>query len=97
MTESLVVNEPAIRIGCFLGVFVAIALWEVIRPRRQRTVSRWARWPSNLAIKFKKKLGAKPLELWLYVDLWKRWRFYKLLKQYKDSGLGGFKLPDRDG
>ena len=43
-------NEAAIRLGAFVGVFVAMALWEAAAPRRQRTYSRLMRWPSNLAI-----------------------------------------------
>ena len=43
-------NEPAIRLGFFLGMFALMALWEVLMPRRRRAVSRWVRWPSNLGI-----------------------------------------------
>ena len=50
MPETLLTGEVAIRLGCFLGVFAVIALWEAWRPRRQRAVSRWARWPDNLGI-----------------------------------------------
>ncbi|MCZ6854944.1 MAG: sterol desaturase family protein [Gammaproteobacteria bacterium] len=50
MIDIIVTNETFIRLGCFLSVFAAIALWEIGLPRRQRVVSRWARWPSNLAI-----------------------------------------------
>lgn len=44
------VDEAAIRLGVFTGVFIAIALWEAAAPRRRRAYSRLARWPSNLAI-----------------------------------------------
>ncbi len=50
MTETIFVNEPAIRLSFFLGILLIIALWEVFIPRRQRSVSRWVRWPSNLGI-----------------------------------------------
>ncbi len=50
MTETALVNEPAIRLGFFLGVFAAVALWEVARPRRARTVSRALRWPNNIGV-----------------------------------------------
>lgn len=43
-------NEPAIRLGFFLGVFAAVALWEVVAPRRALTVSRALRWSSNLGL-----------------------------------------------
>ncbi|MHC4659557.1 MAG: sterol desaturase family protein [Planctomycetota bacterium] len=50
MTEVIIENEIAIRLGCFLGIFVIVAVWESLLPRRQRAVSRWMRWPSNLGI-----------------------------------------------
>ena len=50
MTEIIVINETFIRLACFLSIFTAIVLWEIGLPRRERKVSRWARWPSNLAI-----------------------------------------------
>lgn len=43
-------DEPAIRLGAFIAMFTAIALWEGAAPRRRRTYSRSMRWPSNLAI-----------------------------------------------
>ncbi len=42
--------EPYIRLGAFLGVFAAMALWEFMAPRRRLSVSRWVRWPNNLAV-----------------------------------------------
>ncbi len=50
MTETILANEPTIRLGFFLGVFVVMALWEVAAPRRARHISRWLRWPSNLGL-----------------------------------------------
>ena len=50
MTETALANEPAIRLGFFLGTFAAIALWEVVRPRRARTLSRRVRWPGNIGV-----------------------------------------------
>jgi sterol desaturase/sphingolipid hydroxylase (fatty acid hydroxylase superfamily) len=44
------INEATIRLGAFIGVFTAMALWEAAAPRRPRSYSRLARWPSNLAI-----------------------------------------------
>jgi sterol desaturase/sphingolipid hydroxylase (fatty acid hydroxylase superfamily) len=48
--ELLLKFEPVIRLGFFLGVFAVMALWEALLPRRQRFVTRWVRWPNNLAI-----------------------------------------------
>ena len=50
ITETVISNEPTIRLGCFLAVFVAIAVWEVLLPRRPLGFSRWVRWPNNLAV-----------------------------------------------
>jgi sterol desaturase/sphingolipid hydroxylase (fatty acid hydroxylase superfamily) len=46
----MAINEATIRLGAFIGVFTAMALWEAVAPRRQKSYSRWTRWPSNLAI-----------------------------------------------
>ena len=43
-------SEPFIRFACFAGVFALMALWEVFAPRRERTVTRAARWPNNLGV-----------------------------------------------
>ena len=42
--------EPLIRLGAFLGVFAAVALWEIAAPRRSPTFGRRVRWPGNLAL-----------------------------------------------
>ena len=43
-------TELFIRIGAALSVFAAMALWEVLRPRRALLIGRARRWPSNLGI-----------------------------------------------
>ncbi len=50
MTEALFASEAAIRFGFFVGVFVVMALWESLMPRRDRAVSRGVRWFGNLGI-----------------------------------------------
>jgi sterol desaturase/sphingolipid hydroxylase (fatty acid hydroxylase superfamily) len=50
MTDLLSTSETTIRLGCFLGFFIAIAILEALWPRRSRSLSRWQRWPSNLGI-----------------------------------------------
>jgi sterol desaturase/sphingolipid hydroxylase (fatty acid hydroxylase superfamily) len=42
--------EPYLRVGAALGVFSAMALWELFAPRRAMSVGRARRWPSNLGI-----------------------------------------------
>jgi sterol desaturase/sphingolipid hydroxylase (fatty acid hydroxylase superfamily) len=42
--------EIAVRLGCFVAVFAAMALWEWLAPRRHLTSGRRPRWPGNLGI-----------------------------------------------
>jgi sterol desaturase/sphingolipid hydroxylase (fatty acid hydroxylase superfamily) len=46
----LLAHEPIIRLGAFITVFTAMALWEAAVPRRPSSYSRLQRWPSNLAV-----------------------------------------------
>ena len=50
MSEFIGAGESAIRLGCFLGIFAVIALWELALPRRRLTQPRWLRWYANLGI-----------------------------------------------
>ena len=50
MTETILGNEPAIRLAFFAGVLLLVAVAEFAVPRRRRRFSRWQRWPSNFAI-----------------------------------------------
>lgn len=50
MTDTLLANEPLIRIGFFLAVLALMALWEVSAARRPQQISRLTRWPNNLLI-----------------------------------------------
>jgi sterol desaturase/sphingolipid hydroxylase (fatty acid hydroxylase superfamily) len=58
--------EAVIRLSCFGGVLLLMALWELLAPRRRLTVRRPARWASNLglvalntlAVRFLVPLGA---------------------------------------
>jgi sterol desaturase/sphingolipid hydroxylase (fatty acid hydroxylase superfamily) len=50
MWESIQNYEPAIRLSAFLGIFAAVALWEVVAPRREPAFSRLTRWPNNIGI-----------------------------------------------
>ena len=43
-------RELLIRLGAALGIFLALAFWEVFAPRRALSVGRATRWPSNLGI-----------------------------------------------
>jgi sterol desaturase/sphingolipid hydroxylase (fatty acid hydroxylase superfamily) len=42
--------ELTIRLAAFAGVFLAMALWELLAPRRPWAIGRAPRWPSNLGM-----------------------------------------------
>ena len=42
--------EIAARLGIFAFVFAALAVWEILAPRRQLTIGRLRRWPSNFGV-----------------------------------------------
>jgi sterol desaturase/sphingolipid hydroxylase (fatty acid hydroxylase superfamily) len=48
--QFVLAHEPALRLGFFLGVFVVVALWELLSPRRTLSVSKGLRWGSNLGL-----------------------------------------------
>lgn len=50
MTSATIAAEPVIRLSCFLGVLVLMALWEALTPRRSQSIGRLLRWPNNLGL-----------------------------------------------
>jgi len=50
LTTLIQANEAVIRLGIFVGVFVLMAVWELVAPRRVLSVSKAQRWASNLAL-----------------------------------------------
>lgn len=50
MTEFLTTHEPALRLGAFLSMIIAMAIWEGLAPRRRRKLPRMGRWAINFAI-----------------------------------------------
>ncbi|WP_339801384.1 sterol desaturase family protein [uncultured Marinobacter sp.] len=50
MTDTLLVHEPAIRVGFFVSVLVIMVLWEISAARRPQAIGRMTRWPGNLMI-----------------------------------------------
>ncbi len=52
MTDWMLQQETALRMGFFFGVFTLMALAEAAFPRRKRQHSRWLRWYGNLGIVF---------------------------------------------
>jgi sterol desaturase/sphingolipid hydroxylase (fatty acid hydroxylase superfamily) len=45
-------SDVVIRLGFFFGIFILVALWELLFPRRSLTTSKTVRWLSNLGITF---------------------------------------------
>jgi sterol desaturase/sphingolipid hydroxylase (fatty acid hydroxylase superfamily) len=43
-------HEPAVRLVFFVGVFLVMAVWELITPRRELRAAKGARWFANLGI-----------------------------------------------
>ncbi|WP_455217422.1 hypothetical protein, partial [Kaarinaea lacus] len=52
INEFIMQNEPAIRLAFFLGIFIIMAAWELIAPRRALTVSKIVRWTNNIGLVF---------------------------------------------
>jgi sterol desaturase/sphingolipid hydroxylase (fatty acid hydroxylase superfamily) len=50
MRDSVLAYEPLIRLSIFGGVFVVMAIWELLGPRRTQAIGRGWRWPSNLGV-----------------------------------------------
>jgi sterol desaturase/sphingolipid hydroxylase (fatty acid hydroxylase superfamily) len=47
---SFLQHETEIRIGCFLGIFIVIAVMEIIVPRRPLIVKKALRWFGNMSV-----------------------------------------------
>ena len=50
MTETILANEPLLRLAVFLSVLAAMAGWELAAPRRRQDIPRVLRWTNNLAL-----------------------------------------------
>jgi len=50
MDSFLQTHEATVRIVCFFSLFAAVALWEVLAPRRRLTASKSVRWLNNLGL-----------------------------------------------
>ena len=45
-----ITSEPAIRLICFFGVLLVMALFEIAAPRRELVLAKYKRWFTNLAL-----------------------------------------------
>jgi sterol desaturase/sphingolipid hydroxylase (fatty acid hydroxylase superfamily) len=50
MSDALFANESLLRLATFAGIFATMAVWEILRPRRNQTLGRATRWPGNIGI-----------------------------------------------
>ncbi|MGV6857577.1 MAG: sterol desaturase family protein, partial [bacterium] len=50
--DAFLEHELPIRLGFFFGVFLVMAVWEILAPRRALSVSKAGRWLSNIALVF---------------------------------------------
>ncbi len=50
MKDAVTIYEPLLRLGAFFGVFVLMAIWEAVAPRRAPALPRSLRWTNNLAL-----------------------------------------------
>ena len=50
MDDLLLVYEPIMRLAIFVGIFLVMAGWEILSPRRRQRYPRSARWPHNLGL-----------------------------------------------
>jgi sterol desaturase/sphingolipid hydroxylase (fatty acid hydroxylase superfamily) len=50
MNSFMIENEVSIRLGFFFSIFMIVAIWEVLAPKRSLSVSKVQRWYSNLSI-----------------------------------------------
>lgn len=50
MPDAAIPAEPLVRLGAFSGVFILMALWELLAPRRPQAIGRRTRWPNNLGV-----------------------------------------------
>lgn len=50
MNEVILQHESLIRFGAFCAIFAAMAVWELLAPRRALTLARSRRWGGNLGV-----------------------------------------------
>ncbi|MGE3297511.1 MAG: sterol desaturase family protein [Porticoccaceae bacterium] len=61
MADWLSAHEPMVRLGCFLAMLAAMALWERLAPRRSLALPRATRWFGNLGLMVLGSLAARLL------------------------------------
>ncbi|MBE9397032.1 sterol desaturase family protein [Pontibacterium sp. N1Y112] len=52
LATFITTHETTIRLSCFLGILLLVALWELVAPRRTLRISKAVRWANNLGLVF---------------------------------------------
>ncbi len=52
INEFIMTNEVPVRLGFFFGIFIIMAVWEILAPKRALTLSKAVRWTNNLGLVF---------------------------------------------
>lgn len=50
MPDLILTQEPVIRLTAFLGILIAMMVWEIAAPRRRKEIPRVIRWTNNLGL-----------------------------------------------
>lgn len=50
MSDAILSAEPVIRVTAFLGILIAMMVWELAAPRRRKEIPRVIRWTNNLGL-----------------------------------------------
>jgi sterol desaturase/sphingolipid hydroxylase (fatty acid hydroxylase superfamily) len=50
MSDILLAHEPLVRLVVFAAIFVVMAGWEILAPRREQKLARGTRWPGNIGV-----------------------------------------------
>jgi sterol desaturase/sphingolipid hydroxylase (fatty acid hydroxylase superfamily) len=50
LADVLLAHEPVVRLSVFAAILAAMALWELLAPRRHQAIQRLRRWPGNLGL-----------------------------------------------
>jgi sterol desaturase/sphingolipid hydroxylase (fatty acid hydroxylase superfamily) len=81
-------NESVIRLVFFFGVFILVAMWEVMSPRRVLSTSKPVRWLSNMGVVFIDTMMLRLLFSVLAIDI---------AVMVKENGWGLFNNMDLSG
>jgi sterol desaturase/sphingolipid hydroxylase (fatty acid hydroxylase superfamily) len=84
MNMFIIDNEFAIRLSCFLGIFMGVGVWEHLEPKRKLSSPKGVRWINNLSITLLNSAAIRILFPAAAVGVtlmseWRGWGFFNLL------------------